>query len=191
MSDDKKSLKKTLRSEARKHRAWMEPAPEDSEAAAEHFFAAIKPQEGQVVAAYWPKGREFDTGPILERLLSEGFTCALPVVRGDSLELGFARWDESTQLKKGAFGIMEPATQDWVEPDIVIVPLLAFDRRGYRLGHGGGYYDTTLKALRDKKEIVAVGIAYAQEAVLFNLPVEEHDQRLDWVITPQGMHYFG
>lgn len=183
--------KETLRIEARKHRARLDPAVETPEAAAELFFQSIKPQPGQVVAAYWPKGREFDPSPIIERLLADGITCALPVCRPDSLELGFARWNETIELKEGAFGIMEPAVHDWVEPDIVIVPLLAFDRQGYRLGQGGGYYDATLAALRAKKDIVAVGVAYAQQAVLLKLPSEPHDQKLDWVITPQGTHYFG
>ena len=89
--------------------------------------------------------------------------------------------------------MLEPVVHEgtqWLEPDVVIVPLLAFDRRGYRLGQGGGYYDATLADLRAKKNIIAVGLAYAQQACLFNLPVEEHDQKLDWVVTPQGAQEF-
>ena len=70
------------------------------------------------------------------------------------------------------------------------MPMLAFDRPGNRLGHGGGYYDTTLRALREKKKITAVGVAYAQQAVLFSLPVEDHDEKLDWIITEQNTHRF-
>lgn len=190
MSDSKE----TFRQEAVRHRARIDPGSEDPEAAAGYFFQSIKPVKDQMVAAYWPKGREFDPRPILEKLLEVGCVCALPVVKSESLELGFARWDEDIVLVKGAFGVLHPeleGTEQWIEPDIVIVPLLAFDRRGYRLGHGGGYYDATLRALRKKKSILAVGVAYAQQACLFNLPVEDHDERLDWVITPQGTHYFG
>ena len=190
MSNHKDTLKNTLRTEARRHRSRVDMSSEDPELAVDYFFNAIKPKPEMIVSAYWPKNREFDPRPIMERLLADNFICALPVVKKDSLELGFARWDESIKLKEGAFKIMEPSIQNWVEPDIVIVPLLAFDRKGFRLGQGGGYYDVTLKNLRNKKDILAVGTAYAKDAVLFNLPVEEHDQRLDWVITPQGSHYF-
>lgn len=177
--------KETLRLEAIRHRDRIDPGSEDAEQAADHFFDALKSQPGQVVALYWPKGREFDCGAIMERLLAAGVTCALPVMVEGSRELKFARWDESIALAEGPFGIMQPMSpQQWVEPDIVIVPLLAFDQKGYRLGYGGGYYDATLKALKEKKNVVAVGLAYAQQAVLFGLPREEHDQRLDWVITP-------
>src|SRR6185503_17417551 len=101
-------------------------------------------------------------------------------------------WKDGDPLAEGAFGIMQPSTDapKWVDPDIVVVPLLAFDRRGYRLGYGSGYYDVTLAALRAKKKIVAVGLGYGQQAVLFNLPSEPHDEKLDWVITPQKAHSF-
>ena len=186
--------KEHLRQEARRHRALINPASEDFKAATDHFFHAIKPDTDQVVAGYYPKGREFDPYPIFEKLFERGITCALPVVQKDSRELKFAQWGTNTEMTLGAFGVYHPvvnADTTWLTPDIVVVPLLAFDRRGYRLGHGGGYYDATLKALRDKKDILAVGVAYAQQACLFNLPVEDHDQKLDWVITPQGTHYFG
>ncbi len=185
------SPKAALRTEALRHRARMQA--EDPEEAVPHFFKFINPPPGAVIAGYWPKDEEFDVRPILEELLKKGFACALPVMRKDGRELRFARWNGDMKLAKGAFGIFEPPVDErteWLEPDIVITPLLAFDRRGYRLGHGYGYYDATLKALRERKEIVAVGAGYAQQACLFYLPFEEHDERLDWVITPQGAHDF-
>lgn len=184
--------KEQMRTEARRHRSFIDPGSEDPEKAAEYFFSSIDPKPNQIIAAYWPKGREFDCGPIIEGILKAGNTCGLPVVQDGTRELKFAKWTEDINLVSGAFGVHHPPVEGakWVEPDIVVVPMLAFDRRGYRLGHGGGYYDATLAALRKKKEILAVGVAYGQQAVLFNLPVEDHDQRLDWVITPKGTHYF-
>lgn len=179
-----------MREEAKRHRARIEPGTENPEDAATLFFNHINNLDGRVVAAYWPKGDEFDTGPILEGLLERGVTCALPVVQKDSKVLKFARWDESVELKKGAYGITEPDSTEWVEPDIVIVPMLAFDWRGGRLGYGGGYYDATLADLRANKDIVAIGVAYALQACLFNVPTEEHDERLDWVITPKDARRF-
>lgn len=163
---------------------------EDPEKAADFFFDIIQPDTTQIVAAYWPKGRELDTAPILERLLEAGVTCALPIMQKDTLEMKFACWVESIALRRGRYDIMEPDSAEYIEPDIVIVPMLAFDRRGYRLGQGGGYYDATLAALRARKGILAVGVAYASQACLFNLPTEEHDQKLDVIITPQGVHDF-
>jgi 5-formyltetrahydrofolate cyclo-ligase len=184
------SLKDTLRQEARRHRVRMDANIEDIEATVEHFFNSIKPAKGQVIAAYWPMGREFDPRPILERLLAEKFTCVLPVLQKDDRILKFSTWEEGAELVKNSVGAMEPTTGKFLDPDIVIVPLLAFDRRGYRLGQGGGYYDATLAFLRARKTIAAVGVAYAQQSCLFNLPVEAHDQKLDWVITPAGTHFF-
>jgi len=183
--------KETLRHEALRHRDRIDPGSEDMDEACALFFDSVKPQKGQVVAFYWAKGREFDCGAMAERLLAEGFTCCLPVVQKKKKILKFARWDESVKLEEGAYGVMQPAPkQKWVKPNIIIVPLLAFDRHGYRLGYGGGYYDATLAALRKKKNVVAVGVGYSQQAVIFNLPREDHDQRMDWIITPQKVQRF-
>lgn len=179
-----------MRLEAIRHRDRIDPGSEDADNAAALFFESVKPRKGQVIALYWPKGREFDCGALMERLLREGFACCLPVVRKDGKVLKFARWDGTATLSEGPFGIMQPGSDEWLEPDIVIVPLLAFDRHGYRLGYGGGYYDTTLEALRKKKDIIAVGMGYAQQAVLFSLPREEHDQKMDWIITTQKAQSF-
>jgi 5-formyltetrahydrofolate cyclo-ligase len=186
--------KDSLRHEAIRHRDRIDPASENNDSAIVLFFDHIRPANGQVIGAYWAKGREFNPDGILERLLGDGFTCALPVMKQGTKELGYAVWKDGDPLVEGPFDVKQPevnANTRWVEPDIVIVPLLAFDRRGYRLGYGSGYYDVTLRALRSRKKILAVGLGYGQQAVLFNLPSEPHDEKLDWVITPQKAHDFG
>ena len=180
-----------MREEAKRHRAFIDPSSENVDNAVNLFFDKIKPQKDQIIAGYWPKDREFDAALILERLDQEGFGCALPIVQKGKKELAFAHWSKDIEMEQGAFEILQPKTDERVEPDIVIVPLLVFDRAGNRLGYGGGYYDATLKALRAKKNIIAVGVAYAVQACLFNLPTDEHDEKLDWVITPQDAHQFG
>lgn len=183
-----------LRQEALKHRAQTVIGVHEAEAARDLFMSALKPQKGQVVSAYWPKDREFDTYPILHQLLESGITCVLPVIQKGAKILRFAKWDEQAQMHESRFGILEPVVKgesDFLDPDILIVPLLAFDRRGHRLGYGAGYYDATLRDLRARKKIIAAGLAHASQACLFNLPADDHDQRLDWVITPQGTHYYG
>ena len=183
MSDQKA----VLRDQARKHRTLTDIRDEDVDNAASLFFDALKPHVGKVIAGYWPKGREFDPTGILERALDEGYVCALPKVETDTKILHFVEWRRETELAKGAFGIMEPQDGQAVDPDIFLVPMLAFDRRGTRLGQGGGYYDATLAHYRTQKDIEAVGVAYSLQAVLFNLPVEEHDQKMDYILTPQGI----
>ena len=185
--------KDVLRFEAIRHRDRMDLGDENPDAACMHFFKRIPVTEDTIVAAYWPKGREIDTSAILEELLTRQITCALPIVMKDSRVLKFVKWNDATPLAPGKFGIFEPAVTDdteFVDPDIVITPLLAFDRQGYRIGYGGGYYDATLADLRTRKKVLAVGLAYAQQAVIFNLPREDHDQKLDWVITPSGAHNY-
>ena len=183
--------KQQLREQARKHRASMDPFAEDPQDAVDLFFETIKPTNNQIIAAYCPKGKEFDALGVLEVALEQGFKTALPVIEKDTRVLKFVEWNKQTAMKANKYGIEEPAAGETLKPDIVIVPFLAFDRRGTRLGQGGGYYDATLAILRAEKEILTVGMGYSQQAVLFNLPREEHDEPLDWVITPKGSHYFG
>lgn len=182
--------KDALREQAVYHRDRIKPEDEDIENAVLLFRDSVPLKSGQVVAAYWPLGREFDVRYLIDETLKAGATVALPIARKSSREMQFAPWDGKSELVKGEWGIFMPPTQERVEPDILLVPFLAFDRKGYRLGRGGGHYDATLAALRAKKEILAVGVGYAAQAVLFNLPVEPHDQRLDMIITPGGVHDF-
>lgn len=184
---DIKAKKSQLREQAIKHRARINLGDENIGTVADLFFKHIQPQPGQIIAGYYPKGREFDALRILEQWTEQGGQACLPVVEKDSRILKFYDWNTNSEMQMGSYNIPEPVEQkNPVTPDVVIVPMLAFDRSGARLGYGGGYYDTTLKSLRGQKDIIAVGVAYASQAVLFSLPKESHDQKLDWIITPNG-----
>lgn len=139
------------------------------------------------IALYSPVGKEFDCRFLMDELVKRGYTCALPVIEKDSRVLKFKQWTPDTKMIKGAFGIAEPANSPEIIPDVIIAPLLAFDQKGYRLGQGGGYYDATLEALRQRKPITFMGIGHAEQAVLFKLPREDHDIPLDYMLTPKGV----
>jgi 5-formyltetrahydrofolate cyclo-ligase len=111
---------------------------------------------------------------------------ALPAIAGKGKPLLFRAWTPGDLMDKGVWGIAEPkADKPAVEPDVVLVPLLAFDRQGWRLGYGGGFYDRTLQELRARKPIAAVGLAYEGQEVEA-VPRLDYDQQLDWVLTPSG-----
>ena len=141
---------------------------------------------GTVVSGYYPYRSEIDVMPLLERLAGQGMQIALPVVVESEQPLIFRSWKPDDPTKKGELNIEIPLeSSPEVEPDVLLVPLLAFDDRGYRLGYGGGYYDRTLEQLRAKKDIVAVGVAYAGQevgAVVRGVV----DQPVDWLLTENG-----
>jgi len=137
----------------------------------------------RVVAAFSPIRDEPDTGPLLAALQAHGFATALPVAHGRSAPLAFRLWQADEPLARGALGVPEPAaTAPLVEPDLLFVPLAAFDRRGHRIGYGAGCYDRALKLLRANGPIRAVGVAYAVSEI-DAAPDEPHDERLDFILT--------
>lgn len=142
--------------------------------------------KGAVVAGYWPLRDELDVRGLLRELHDEGFVCVLPVVRGPDRPLLFRRWQPGDKLTEGAFGIAEPAAdRPALTPVVVLVPLLAVDGAGRRLGYGKGFYDRTIHALRAAGPLVAIGVCFEAQRVR-EVPVEPHDQRLDWVLTEAG-----
>ncbi len=189
MAENNKTEKEVFRAEAKKARSLLGLNPQEHKSLHTHFFQNIEVNESTVIASYWPKERELDTQDLIDECLNRGARVALPVIQKGSRILKFVQYTNNTDLITGAFGVHHPpiseATQ-WLEPDIFMVPLLAFDRRGYRLGFGGGYYDATLAHYKNKKETTAIGLGYAQQACLFNLPVEDHDVKMDWIITQQN-----
>jgi 5-formyltetrahydrofolate cyclo-ligase len=154
--------------------------------AAQAIVARAFPVEivrGAVVSGYWPIRSEFDPMPLMRHLAAQGAQLALPVVTGRDQPLMFRAWTAEAQLLRAQLGIMEPSPQSAaVEPDIVLMPLAAFDRAGHRIGYGAGHYDRTLLQLRVSKPIVAIGLAFAVQEIEA-IPVLPHDVRLDYVLT--------
>jgi 5-formyltetrahydrofolate cyclo-ligase len=142
---------------------------------------------GVIVSGFMPLGSEIDPLPLMRKLAGEGARLALPVVAGRGKPLVMREWIFGGPLSPGIWGIREPGPQAAeVEPDILLVPLLAFDRAGHRLGYGGGYYDRTLTQLRAGKAIVAVGLAYAAHEAPA-VPATPRDALLDLVLTERGV----
>lgn len=141
---------------------------------------------GTAVSAFAAMGSEIDAFPLLARLALDCYRLCLPVITPLGNPLLFRAWAPGDVLVPRKWGIREPADDAAVvEPDVLLVPLLAFDAGGARLGYGGGYYDRTIARLRAMKPIVAIGLAYDEQEIAA-VPVEAHDQRLDWVLTPSG-----
>ncbi|MEZ5853610.1 MAG: 5-formyltetrahydrofolate cyclo-ligase [Hyphomicrobiaceae bacterium] len=147
-------------------------------------FAGAKPPAR--VSAFLPIGEELNPVPLMNALRREGFSLALPVMVGKGKALVFRSWSPGEPLATAIWGIKEPeASAPEVLPDIVLMPLLAFDRQGHRLGYGGGFYDRTLKALRAAQPITTIGLAFAEQEV-DAVPHLDYDERIDWVLTPDG-----
>jgi len=145
------------------------------------FPIAIKP--GMIVSGFSPMKSEISPLPLLRRLSDAGASLALPVVQGRGKPLIMRAWHFGAPLKSGQWGIREPMPPaPDVKPDILIVPLACFDRQGHRIGYGAGYYDITIAALRARKNVVAVGIAFAAQEIP-QVPATERDARLDLVLT--------
>jgi 5-formyltetrahydrofolate cyclo-ligase len=139
-----------------------------------------------VVSAYYPMAGEIWPLRLMAALKSNGHALALPVMQGKTDPLLFRVWAPGDELIAGVWGIRQPApSQPAVLPDILLVPLLAFDTRGYRLGYGGGYFDRTLHDLRKRKPILAVGLGL-DELEVDAVPHLDYDERLDWILTPSG-----
>lgn len=184
MNDDDRIVraKRELRGpcETRRHAAARAAGARAGVDAAENFLAAVTPPEGCVVSGYWPMRDEFDVRPLLRVLHQRGHPCALPVVTGRGETLAFRAWAPGDALVDAAFGTRAPRDDaPPMTPELLLVPMLAFDARGYRLGYGGGFYDRTLAAL---KAPLAVGCAYEAQQV-DALPIDDHDRRLDWMVT--------
>jgi 5-formyltetrahydrofolate cyclo-ligase len=145
------------------------------------FPVSVTP--GTIVSGFSPLKSEFNPIPLMRRLSEGGAHLALPVVAGRGKPLIMRAWKFGDALASGQWGIREPLPDaPDVAPDILLVPLLAFDRRGNRIGYGAGYYDMTIAALRAMKPVVAVGVAYAAQEI-DAVPVTPRDARLDLVLT--------
>ncbi|MBI1327944.1 MAG: 5-formyltetrahydrofolate cyclo-ligase [Alphaproteobacteria bacterium] len=176
--------KNTIREEAKRVRASIQHAADD----ADRFYTQFEAlNTSGIVSAYWPKRDEASPLAIIENLLQQGRTVCLPCLHDHKMDFVLYVGQE---LEKGAFGLMQPRLEQdkIVTPDVMIIPLLAFDRTGTRLGYGKGHYDQYMSLV--EKPLLKVGMAYDAQLCLFPLPVEPHDVRLDIVITPTQVYKF-
>lgn len=180
-------LKQQLREHALRQRTELESENGYSSMAATHlhhsFISRCPLPAGMVVGGYWPGDEEIDVRPLLHALYESGHPIALPVIVNKNAPLRFRHWIPGQQLVPGKLGAPTPpeSARD-VRPGVILVPLLAFDREGYRLGRGVGFYDRTLRELRSSGGVMAIGLAYAWQEVP-QVPHHAYDQRLDWVVT--------
>jgi 5-formyltetrahydrofolate cyclo-ligase len=182
------SEKAALRSTALQRRDEMPAAARA--AAAEAIAARALPlglPPGAVVSGFSPIRSEINPMPLLRRLVADGARLALPTIVARGQPLRFRAFAFGEELDRGQWGIREPKPDaPEVAPDVLIVPLAAFDRNGNRIGYGAGYYDRTLHALRATKPITAIGVAFALQEVAA-VPTLRHDARLDLVLTEREL----
>lgn len=175
--------------------AWRRALDGEARQAAAHGLVATMQAEKPfavpcTVSGFWPIKDEIDIKPLLLDLRGAGCRLALPVVQGRGRRLLFRVWQPGDRLEPGVFGTLQPsADHEAIEPDALLVPLLACDREGWRLGYGGGFYDRTIEALRRKQEITAVGVGFDGQAV-DEVPHGPDDQRLDWLLTDRRASAF-
>ncbi len=150
---------------------------------ADHVLAGAAPPPGAVVAGFAPIGTEIDPRPLLGALQRLGHVLVLPVTPPRGKPLRFRRWTFGAPLAPGVMGTRHPAIGPWIDPDWLLVPLLAFDRAGNRLGYGGGFYDRTLAAL---PAATAIGVGFAAQEVPA-VPTGPNDRRLALVATETGL----
>ena len=180
---DKAALRKAMA--ARRAEA---AATADQALARDALRRILEGTEGPV-SFFWPIRSEIDARPVMEALAASRTVC-LPQTQGRAA-LKFLRWTPETELAQDGFGVPVPVGTEEVVPSVLVVPMLAFDAAGHRLGYGGGHYDRTLAALRSRGPVLAVGYAFEAQGLDAPLPVEATDQPLDVLVTEARVRRFG
>ena len=135
----------------------------------------------KIIGGYYPVNFEVDDLELLKKFEKNKFNISLPVIK-KNFQMDFYKWSFSDSLKINKYGIPEPETKNIVYPDIILVPLVAFDKNLNRLGYGGGYYDRLIKKLSKKKKIMKIGLAFSFQKI-DKVPINIYDQKLDYIIT--------
>jgi 5-formyltetrahydrofolate cyclo-ligase len=196
MSDTAIQKDQQRRAAATRRKALFGAVPDAGERLASHVISQAAALDldaaPKVVSVFWSMGSEIDTRPLLSLLHAAKHITALPVVAAKASPLVFRRWAPGDALVDGGFGTSIPSPDaETVQPQILFVPLLAFDDSGLRLGYGGGFYDRTLEKLRALDPAVrAVGVAFSGQRV-DTVPREPYDQPLDGMVTEAGLTMYG
>ncbi len=185
------ALKAWLRKEmfARRKAAYAD-ADAKTQAANARLLDVISAPGDKVVAGYRPIRTEIDPTPAMTELANAGVRIAVPVIEAKDSPLLFHEWTPDCEMVEGAFGAEVPANPIRLYPEILITPLVGWDRKGWRLGYGGGFYDRSLEQLRSHRPVQAIGFAYAAQE-MGEAPREKTDQRLDAVVTETEIISFG
>ena len=179
-------LKKKVRKEAFFNRRKAFAA--DIGNSASLLSSVLAGYRGVPIAGYLPIKTEIDPLSAMEEASAHSLV-GVPVIQGKSKPLKFARWAPGCDLKKGPFDVQIPVNSYYFSPEVLIIPMVGFDRNGGRLGYGGGFYDRTLEHLRSKHATLAIGFAYSAQE-FENLPLEATDQKLDIIITEREIIEF-
>ncbi len=176
--------KRAMRKDAKKRRSQVFATGNTPESGLrDRILSVFDFPAGAVVSGFWPLAEELDLRPLLEILSRRDCQVVLPAMTGKDRPLVFRDWKPGDELVPAGFGTLEPAAScEARAPDLLLVPLLAFDRHGYRLGYGGGFYDRSLAELRSAKKVTAVGVAFSALEV-DAVPHDTNDQPLDWIVT--------
>jgi len=134
-----------------------------------------------IIGGYYPVNFEVDDLMLLKKLEKKNFDISLPVIK-KKFQMNFYKWSFTDLLKINKYGIPEPETKNIVYPDVLLIPLVAFDKNLNRLGYGGGYYDRLIKKLSKKKKIIKIGLAFSFQKIN-KVPTNAHDQKLDYIVT--------
>ena len=176
---DKAALRKEMVARRAEAAATVDQAP------ARAALAAVLAETDGPVAFFWPIRTEIDPRPVMEALATTRTVC-LPLTHGRDAPLTFHRWSVDAPMTQDGFGVPVPDGTEEVAPMVLVVPMLAFDARGHRLGYGAGHYDRTLAKLRPDGPVTAIGFAFEAQRVAEPLPIEPTDQPLDMVVTEAG-----
>ena len=179
-------LKKNVRKEAFINRQKAFAA--DIGNSASLLSSVLAGYRGVPIAGYLPIKTEIDPLSAMEEASAHSLV-GVPVIQGNSKPLKFSRWEPGCNLKKGPFNVQIPVNSYYFVPEVLIIPMVGFDRNGGRLGYGGGFYDRTLEYLRSRQATLAIGFAYSEQE-FENLPLEPTDQKLDIIITEREIIEF-
>ncbi|MBM10397.1 MAG: 5-formyltetrahydrofolate cyclo-ligase [Magnetovibrio sp.] len=158
---------------------------------AKHIFEYFRTWKVSKISGYLPLGDEIEPVPALTCLGDVGWEIALPVVTGKKQKLVFRQWCPGDELEVGYLNTRHPIpSASELSPDVILAPMLAFDKEGHRLGWGGGFYDRTISALRAQNSILVLGLAFSRQEV-DKVPCDRYDEPLDGVVTEKGIDVFG
>ena len=139
----------------------------------------------KIIGGYYPVNFEIDSLTLLKKFKKKKFNISLPVVK-KKFQMDFHSWSFSEPLKINKYGIPEPENKNIVYPDVLLIPLVAFDKNLNRLGYGGGYYDRLIKKLSKKKNIIKIGLAFSVQEI-DKVPINMYDQKLDYIVTNKNI----